>query len=125
MRGLPGKVGIVAGGGRGIGAATAKRLASEGVSVVIGDIMGDWAREIADVITLPREALFKRDWVYTLDVENKVQAKRVSLLHVGETEAWVKGDIAPGEKIVVARQGYLSEGVVVNPQPVNTLVAGG
>ena len=31
MRGLSGKVGIVAGGGRGIGAATAKRLASEGV----------------------------------------------------------------------------------------------
>ena len=50
MRGLSAKVGIVAGGGRGIGAATAKRLASEGVSVVIGDIMGDWAREVADAI---------------------------------------------------------------------------
>ena len=50
MRGLKGKVGIVAGGGRGIGAATAKRLASEGASVIIGDIMGDWAREIADAI---------------------------------------------------------------------------
>lgn len=47
MRGLSGKVGIVAGGGRGIGAATAKRLGEEGVSVVIGDIQGDWAREVA------------------------------------------------------------------------------
>ena len=51
MRGLATKVGIVAGGGRGIGAATAKRLASEGAAVVIGDLMGDWAREIADQIT--------------------------------------------------------------------------
>ena len=50
MRGLSGKVGIVAGGGRGIGAATARRLASEGASVVIGDLMGDWAREVADEI---------------------------------------------------------------------------
>ena len=33
MRGLAGKVGIVAGGGRGIGAATAKRLAAEGAHV--------------------------------------------------------------------------------------------
>ena len=51
MRGLSGKVGIVAGGGRGIGAATAKRLASEGARVVVGDLVGDWAREVADVIT--------------------------------------------------------------------------
>ena len=50
MRGLNGKVGIVAGGGRGIGAATARRLASEGAKVVIGDIQGDWAREVAESI---------------------------------------------------------------------------
>ena len=50
MRGLSGKVGIVAGGGRGIGAATARRLADEGAHVVIGDLMGDWAREVADDI---------------------------------------------------------------------------
>ena len=50
MRGLAGKVGIVAGGGRGIGAATAKRLASEGAHVVIGDLMGEWARQVADEI---------------------------------------------------------------------------
>lgn len=50
MRGLAGKVGIVAGGGRGIGAATARRLADEGAHVVIGDLMGDWAREVAESI---------------------------------------------------------------------------
>lgn len=50
MRGLSGKVGIVAGGGRGIGAATARRLAHEGAHVVIGDLIGDWAREVAEDI---------------------------------------------------------------------------
>lgn len=50
MRGLAGKVGIIAGGGRGIGAATARRLASEGAKVIIGDIEGDWARKVAGEI---------------------------------------------------------------------------
>lgn len=50
MRGLAGKVVIVAGGGRGIGAATAQRLAAEGAHVVIGDIEADWAGEVAEGI---------------------------------------------------------------------------
>ncbi len=50
MRGLAGKVAVVAGGGRGIGAATAHRLAEEGASIVIGDIMEDWAKATATAI---------------------------------------------------------------------------
>lgn len=51
MRGLQGKSGIVAGGGRGIGAATAMRLADEGAMVVVGDINEEWAHESARAIT--------------------------------------------------------------------------
>ena len=50
MRGLQGKAGVIAGGGRGIGAATARRLAEEGAAVLIGDIMGEWAEETAAAI---------------------------------------------------------------------------
>ncbi len=50
MRGLKGKVGIIAGGARGIGAATAKRLSEEGAHIIIGDIMGDMAEETAKAI---------------------------------------------------------------------------
>ena len=50
MRGLAGKVVIIAGGARGIGAATARRMAEEGASVVIGDMLVDLAREVADDI---------------------------------------------------------------------------
>jgi NAD(P)-dependent dehydrogenase (short-subunit alcohol dehydrogenase family) len=47
MRGLDGKVAVVAGGGSGIGAATAARLAEEGSSVVVGDIVVDNAAAVA------------------------------------------------------------------------------
>jgi 7-alpha-hydroxysteroid dehydrogenase len=50
MRGLSGKVGIVAGGARGIGAATARRLAEEGASVLIGDLLVEQAEETAAAI---------------------------------------------------------------------------
>ena len=48
MRGLKDKVGIIAGGARGIGAATAERLCAEGAKVIIGDIMEDMAKETAE-----------------------------------------------------------------------------
>ena len=38
MRGLADKVVVVAGGGSGIGAATARRLGAEGAAVVVGDL---------------------------------------------------------------------------------------
>lgn len=50
MRGLTQKVGIIAGGARGIGAATAERLCAEGAKIIIGDIMSDMAQETAERI---------------------------------------------------------------------------
>lgn len=50
MRGLDGKVAVIAGGGSGIGATTAERLASEGASVVVGDLVGDNAMKVANEI---------------------------------------------------------------------------
>ncbi len=50
MHGLHNKVAIIAGGGSGIGAATALRLAEAGASVVIGDLKADAAKAIAGQI---------------------------------------------------------------------------
>ena len=51
MRGLEGKVAVVAGGAGGIGTATSVRLAEEGVSVVVGDLDGQAAEAVARQIT--------------------------------------------------------------------------
>ncbi|HEU4324116.1 MAG TPA: glucose 1-dehydrogenase [Roseiflexaceae bacterium] len=47
MRGLTNKVAVIAGGGSGIGAATARRLAEEGARVVVGDINAENADRVA------------------------------------------------------------------------------
>src|SRR5215207_7514320 len=47
MRGLADKVVVVAGGGSGIGAATALRLGAEGAAVVVGDLAGANAEAVA------------------------------------------------------------------------------
>ncbi|ARS28264.1 SDR family NAD(P)-dependent oxidoreductase [Sphingomonas sp. KC8] len=47
MRGLKDKILIVAGGGSGIGAATARRLAEEGAILAIGDIVETAAQQVA------------------------------------------------------------------------------
>jgi 3alpha(or 20beta)-hydroxysteroid dehydrogenase len=45
---LRGKVAIVSGGGRGIGAATARRLVADGAQVVIGDVLDDLGGALAE-----------------------------------------------------------------------------
>lgn len=51
LRGLSGRVAVVAGGATGIGAATAARLGAEGCHVVIGDVAIDAAQRTAEAIT--------------------------------------------------------------------------
>ncbi|SAK96120.1 3-oxoacyl-[acyl-carrier-protein] reductase [Caballeronia hypogeia] len=48
--GLRGKVAIITGSARGLGAATARRLAQEGASVVINDIMAERAQETTSAL---------------------------------------------------------------------------
>ena len=53
LRGLAGKVAVVAGGATGIGAATAARLGEEGCLVVVGDVAVDTAQRTAARIARP------------------------------------------------------------------------
>ena len=43
-RRFDGQVAVITGGGQGIGSATARRLAQEGASIVIGDMVAETSR---------------------------------------------------------------------------------
>jgi 3(or 17)beta-hydroxysteroid dehydrogenase len=51
MNSLQGKVALLSGAARGIGAETARKMATAGASVVIGDVLADRGRETAKEIT--------------------------------------------------------------------------
>lgn len=50
LRGLSGRIVVVAGGGTGIGASTAARLGEEGCRVVVGDVVAEQAQQTAERI---------------------------------------------------------------------------
>ncbi|HFE38732.1 MAG TPA: 3-oxoacyl-ACP reductase FabG [Gammaproteobacteria bacterium] len=83
---LSGKVAIVTGAGRGLGAAIARQLAASGVRVAINDLNPDRAKQVVDaIVAAGGEAI-----VAIGDVGNKFQAS-----HIVETTraAWGRLDI--------------------------------
>lgn len=77
-------------------------------------------RQLPNVVTLPKRALFKRDRLYVLDTDNRVRSKSVEVLSSNDEHVWVQGDIAEGERIVIDRQGYLSPGIEVEAVAVSS-----
>ena len=67
---LEGKVAIVSGGARGMGAAEAKLFASEGAKVVIGDVLEDEGRKVeaeinetgGEAVFIPLDVVSESDW---------------------------------------------------------------
>src|SRR4051812_45777271 len=83
MGALDGKVAIISGAARGQGAATAKLFVAEGARVVIGDILDELGKELAE--SLGAAAVFRH-----LDVSSEDDWTNV----VNETvEAWGGVDI--------------------------------
>ncbi|MBW3630393.1 MAG: SDR family oxidoreductase [Gemmatimonadetes bacterium] len=71
---LTGRVAIVTGGGRGIGAATAKRLSSEGALVAVVD------RDLAEAETIAAEIRQNAGeaWAYGVDVSQRAEVERMA-----------------------------------------------
>lgn len=88
MRDLEGKVAIVTGGGGGIGAATALRLAQAGAAVAVADIVADAAAKVADRLTA--DGLKAQAFTVDISEEDQVRAfvaevistfRRIDILH--------------------------------------------
>ncbi|SIT41716.1 3-oxoacyl-(acyl-carrier-protein) reductase FabG [Paraburkholderia piptadeniae] len=98
--GLTGKVAIVTGSARGLGAATARRLAQEGAKVVITDINAELAQ--ATTRTLRDEGLAAHcvvgDITRAEDVQNLIDE---TLAHFGGVHVLVNNAGAPRDKYLV------------------------
>lgn len=104
---------------------TAQTSDNKDVPLIVGlfvdaEISG---REIADVITVPRRAIFKNNQVYTLDQNNRTQLKTIRVLDTTRDEAWIKGDITENEMIVISGQNFITPGIEVSPEPAQAFFA--
>jgi NAD(P)-dependent dehydrogenase (short-subunit alcohol dehydrogenase family) len=96
LAGIAGKVALVTGGGSGIGAATARRLAAEGARVAVVDRDADAAERVASA--LPSEALaVTADVALEQDVERYAAAavERFGRLDLHHLNAGIAGTLAP------------------------------
>jgi NAD(P)-dependent dehydrogenase (short-subunit alcohol dehydrogenase family) len=102
LPGVAGKVALVTGGASGIGAATVRRLAAEGASVVCVDRDGDAAQALVADLATPGLAL-AADVASEDDVERMVERAvgefgRVDLYHLN---AGIPGSLAPFEELTL------------------------
>jgi cyclopentanol dehydrogenase len=96
---LEGKVALISGGARGMGAAEARLLAREGAKVVIGDLLEEEGKQVeAEINEAGGEALFitldvtrEEDWKHAIEAT----VRRFGTLHVLVNNAGIGGARAP------------------------------
>ena len=96
---LEGKVALISGGARGMGAAEARLLAREGAKVVIGDLLEEEGKQVeAEINEGGGEALFitldvtrEEDWQQAIEAT----VRRFGTLHVLVNNAGIGGERAP------------------------------
>jgi len=85
---LEGKVSVVTGGGRGIGAAVCRGLASEGAVVAVTDRHSDWACEVASEIS--RTGGRADAWAFDVTDREAVESAADCIEHrLGPISVWV------------------------------------
>ena len=106
MKGLSGKVALVTGGGSGLGEAIAKRLASEGVKVVVSDINLKGAERVAHEIANNGGAAsaVQQDTAQASDSERVVghAVSAYGALHYAVNNAGIGGAQAPAGDVDLA-----------------------
>ena len=96
---LEGKVALISGGARGMGAAEARLLAREGAKVVIGDLLEEEGKQVeAEINEAGGEALFitldvtrEEDWKHAIETT----VRRFGTLHVLVNNAGIGSARAP------------------------------
>src|SRR5262245_12845444 len=95
-RGVKDKVAVVTGGAGGLGSATARRLAAAGARVLVVDVDGDRAKEVAQSLPGDAEGI-RGDVAVEGDVERYVTAavERFGRLDLHHLNAGIPGPLDP------------------------------
>jgi RND family efflux transporter, MFP subunit len=72
-------------------------------------------KALDDVVMLPREALYQRDKILSLDADNKVTEQLVNVLQKDETHVWLKAAIPENTLIALEKQSLTPNGTIVEP----------
>jgi RND family efflux transporter MFP subunit len=81
-------------------------------------------RLLTNVVVLPRLAIHNNNTVWVLNTKNRLNIRRVNLLHRGEYEAYVKQEETQGIKIPSQKYDGISSGDRVITSPLDAVVEG-
>jgi multidrug efflux pump subunit AcrA (membrane-fusion protein) len=70
---------------------------------------------VDNIVRLPRPALRDASQVLVVDAEDRLQFRTVDLLRLHQDEVFVRGGLAPGERVCVSPLQTVVEGMPVVP----------
>lgn len=72
-------------------------------------------KPLDNVVRLPKRGLYQNNLVFTLSADGRVVVKQTQVLSSDEQFVWLRGDLAPGEQVILEKQHYLKQGMKVTP----------
>lgn len=72
-------------------------------------------KHLDDVIVLPREAIIKRNNIYSLDENNSIEMLSVQVLRKQPDTVWIKSDITEDTAILIEKHALVTPGTVIEP----------
>jgi multidrug efflux pump subunit AcrA (membrane-fusion protein) len=79
------------------------------------------SKPLANVIELPRGAIFQRNRIYTLDNNDRVVPVEVEVLSSDETTVWIRASVHGNARVMASRQSFVSPGQQVLPRSAEVL----
>lgn len=71
-------------------------------------------KPLQNIATLPREALYQKDILVTLDTDDQATHKTIRVLNKTDSQVWVSG-VEKGERVLLGKQALVGNGDKVEP----------
>lgn len=103
-----------------------QQISQQGLPILVGMFVNGkiTSKPIADLIQLPKQALFKRNQIYLVNENSQVQQQQVEVIAKSADSVWVNAQqIANGSQVIINKLGFLSPGTDVTTQTDATATA--